>query len=73
MLPLSQSGGKRPISVIDAPKGLSDEKQDVGVPSELTNESPCVSSLVDFHARCVDIGRVAEIWQPHIFDMKIIE
>lgn len=25
------------------------------------------------HTRCVDIGRVAIIWQPHVLDMKIVE
>jgi hypothetical protein len=28
---------------------------------------------MDFHARCVDIGRIAEKGEPHVFDVKIVE
>lgn len=38
-----------------------------------TYEPPGIPSLVNFHARGVDIGRVAEVWQPHVLDVKIIK
>ena len=41
--------------------------------SLLTNEPPGVSCLVYLHSRCVDIRRIAEEWQPHVFNVKVIE
>ena len=39
----------------------------------LTDEPPSVPGLVDVHLRCVKVRRVAEEWQPHVFDMKIVK
>lgn len=39
----------------------------------LTDKSPSVTSLVYLHTRSRDICGIAEEWQPHIFDMQVIE
>ena len=39
----------------------------------LTYEPPCIAVLVYHHGRRVDIRGIAEVGQPHVFDMKVIE
>ena len=39
----------------------------------LTDESPSVTSLMDFHLRGYNVGRIAKVWKPHIFDVKTVE
>ena len=39
----------------------------------LTDKPPSVTSLVYLHTRCRDVRSIAEEWQPHIFDVQIIE
>ncbi len=38
-----------------------------------TDEAPCVSRFMNLHLRGIDIGRVAEEWQPHVLDVRIVE
>ena len=39
----------------------------------LTDKPPSVTSLVYLHTRSRDVRSIAEEWQPHIFDVQIIE
>jgi hypothetical protein len=38
-----------------------------------TDKPPSVTSLVYLHTRSRDVRSIAEEWQPHIFDVQIIE
>lgn len=46
----------------------SEETEDL-----LTDKPPRETSLMDLHARCIDVRRIAEVWEPHILDMQIVE
>jgi hypothetical protein len=72
MFPLSQRGGTRPTSDIEAPAGTVIQRKYDDIPS-LTNEPPSIASLMYFHSGCRDIRRITEEGQPHIFDMQIVE
>ena len=41
--------------------------------NNLTNKAPGIASLMNFHTRGDDIGCVAEVGQPHILHVKVIE
>lgn len=41
--------------------------------SALTDVPPGITSLVYFHPRGDNIRGIAEKWQPHVFDVKIVE
>lgn len=43
------------------------------VATQLTDESPRKARFMDLHSRSVDVGRVAEVRQPHVFDVQVIE
>ena len=38
-----------------------------------TDVPPGITGFVDFHSGCYDICRIAEIRQPHVFNMKTVE
>ena len=72
-LPLSHKGGKRPTSVIEAP--IRDIQHGPYHPEgiKLTDVSPRVASFVYFHTGRHDVGRVTEVREPHVLDVKIVE
>jgi len=39
----------------------------------LTDVPPCVSCFVYLHPGCDNVGGVAEEWQPHVFNVEIVE
>lgn len=39
----------------------------------LTDITPRITRLVDIHGGSVDIGGVAKEWQPHIFNVEVVE
>ena len=39
----------------------------------LTDVPPGVSCFVYLHSGCDNVGGVAEEWQPHVFDVEIVE
>lgn len=58
---------------MDAPCGTSFRTKAMPVTMQLTDSPPSVSCVVDFHSRSVNVGGVAIIGEPHVFDMKVVE
>lgn len=73
MFPLSQSGGTRPTSDIEAPAGGLFGHYQQCKHKRLTNEPPSITSLMYLHSRCRDVRCIAEEGKPHIFDMQVVK
>lgn len=72
MLPASHSGGSKPTKVMDAPvsflKYMRRAQQ-----QRLTYEPPGIAVLMYHHGRRVDIRGIAEVGQPHVLNVKVVE
>ena len=40
---------------------------------QLTNEPPCIASLMKLHSGCDNVRGIAKVGQPHVLYVKIVK